>query len=88
MSYREEVSLSGVQRAVLFDDASRVLVAAGAGSGKTLLLVSYFVHVLLDEGVPLEDLAAVTFTRKAGELCIRDIGDSDKAAVIEILKLV
>lgn len=66
VSYREEASLSRDQRAVLFDDAPRVLVAAGAGSGKTRLLVAYFVHALLDEGVPLESLAAVTFTRKAG----------------------
>lgn len=30
----------------------------------------------------------VTFTRKAGLLCITDIGDEDKAAVIELLRLV
>jgi len=31
----------------------------------------------------------VTFTRKAGvPLCIRDIGDEDKAAVIDLLRLV
>jgi ATP-dependent helicase/nuclease subunit A len=66
VSYRDEVSLSDAQRAVLFDTTPRVLVAAGAGSGKTRLLVAYFVHALLDEDVPLEELAAVTFTRKAG----------------------
>jgi ATP-dependent helicase/nuclease subunit A len=49
-----------------------VLVAAGAGSGKTSLLVAYYVHALLDEGVPIESLVAVTFTRKAaGELADR-----------------
>ena len=66
VSYRHEVSLSPAQREVLFDPASHTLVAAGAGSGKTRLLVAYFVHALLDLGVDLEDLAAVTFTRKAG----------------------
>ena len=30
----------------------------------------------------------VTFTRKAGVLCIRDIGDEDKAAVMTLLGLV
>jgi len=66
VSYRDEVSLSPAQREVLFDRDARTLVAAGAGSGKTKLLVAYFVHALLDLGVPLKDLAAVTFTRKAG----------------------
>jgi ATP-dependent helicase/nuclease subunit A len=66
VSYRDEAPLSPAQRAVLFDAAPRMLVAAGAGSGKTRLLVAYFVHALLDQGVPLDELAAVTFTRKAG----------------------
>jgi hypothetical protein len=30
----------------------------------------------------------VTFTRKAGVLCIRDVGDEDKAAVMNLLGLV
>lgn len=50
VSYRDEVSLSPAQREVLFDPASHTLVAAGAGSGKTRLLVAYFVHALLDLG--------------------------------------
>lgn len=66
VNYRDEVSLSPAQLDVLFDPTSRTLVAAGAGSGKTRLLVAYFVHALLDLGIPLDDLAAVTFTRKAG----------------------
>ncbi len=66
MDYRDQASLSDAQRAVLFEQAPRALVAAGAGSGKTKLLVAYFVHCLLDLGLKLEDLAAVTFTRKAG----------------------
>jgi ATP-dependent helicase/nuclease subunit A len=66
MSYLEQADLSEPQRKVLRDGRPRRLVAAGAGSGKTRLLVAYFVHTLLDKGVPLEELAAVTFTRKAG----------------------
>ena len=64
--------LSLGQRHVLADDSSHVLVAAGAGSGKTRLLVAYFLKALLEDGVPLEGLTAVTFTRKAaGELLSR-----------------
>jgi len=66
MSYLEHVELSPAQLKVLSDAAPRGLVAAGAGSGKTRLLVAYFVHALLDDKVPFEKLAAVTFTRKAG----------------------
>jgi ATP-dependent helicase/nuclease subunit A len=66
MSYRDQADLSKAQRDVLYDAGPRTLVAAGAGSGKTSLLVAYFVHSLLDAGTPLTDLAAVTFTRKAG----------------------
>jgi ATP-dependent helicase/nuclease subunit A len=90
MEYREAVSLSAAQRKVLFDEASRTLVAAGAGSGKTRMLVAYFVHALLDLGVEMKDLAAVTFTRKAGsELAERirkeliDCGRPDLARSID-----
>ena len=51
MSYLEDMRLSPAQLEVLSDTAPRALVAAGAGSGKTSLLVAYFVHALLDEGV-------------------------------------
>jgi ATP-dependent helicase/nuclease subunit A len=66
MSYLDNTELSAAQLEVLADPRSRSLVAAGAGSGKTRLLVACFVRTLVDEGVSLDDIAAVTFTRKAG----------------------
>ncbi len=57
--------LSAGQQGILADGASRILVAAGAGSGKTRLLVAYFLKALLEDGVPLDGLTAVTFTKKA-----------------------
>ena len=42
-----------------------VLVEAGAGTGKTTLLVDRILHLILHEGVPLDEIAAITFTRKA-----------------------
>ena len=75
--------LSSAQRDILDDERPRILVAAGAGSGKTRLLVAYFLKALLQDGIPLERLAAVTFTKKAaGELLSRireSLYQSDRA---------
>jgi ATP-dependent helicase/nuclease subunit A len=46
------------------DLASNMLVEAGAGSGKTTSLVGRM-HALIVSGEPVEEIAAVTFTRKA-----------------------
>ncbi len=42
-----------------------ILVEAGAGTGKTTLLVDRILHLILSEGVRLDEIAAITFTRKA-----------------------
>lgn len=90
MNHGEVTKLSESQRAAVFDERPRVLVAAGAGSGKTRLLVAYFVQALVHEGLPLERLVAVTFTRKAAaELVsrirssLRDCGRSDLARSLD-----
>lgn len=59
------VALTAEQRAVLESRASRVFVSAAAGSGKTTLLVERYLRAVLDDGVPMEHLPTVTFTRKA-----------------------
>ncbi|MBN1580148.1 MAG: UvrD-helicase domain-containing protein, partial [Anaerolineae bacterium] len=41
-----------------------IVVTAGAGSGKTRTLVGRYL-ALLDAGVPLRSIAAITFTEKA-----------------------
>jgi len=49
-----------------------VWVEAGAGSGKTTELVNRLVNLIVDKGVPLDEIAAITFTKKAaGELKTR-----------------
>ena len=43
-----------------------LFVTAGAGSGKTSSLVSRVTQLVLEDGVPMEHIATVTFTIKAG----------------------
>ncbi len=42
-----------------------IVVTAGAGTGKTSLLVERILHLVLEHGAALERIAAITFTEKA-----------------------
>jgi ATP-dependent helicase/nuclease subunit A len=48
------------------DTGSTLFVEAGAGSGKTAKLVDRVITLVLRDGLPLSQIAAVTFTEKAG----------------------
>jgi ATP-dependent helicase/nuclease subunit A len=78
-----------------FAPCANFVVHAAAGSGKTTALVARIV-ALVREGVPLGDLAAITFTRKAaGEMnerlyrelrrARRELGGREQALVQEAL---
>ena len=59
------------QRAVERRDGS-LLVRAGAGTGKTTVLVERFVRAVTEDGVGVESILAITFTEKAAaEMRIR-----------------
>src|ERR1700692_4017408 len=46
-----------------------VFVSAGAGTGKTRVLVERFVRAVCDEGLDVQSVLVITYTRKAaGEL--------------------
>jgi ATP-dependent helicase/nuclease subunit A len=44
---------------------TNAVIAAGAGSGKTRVLAARFVHLVVREGIPVDAILALTFTRKA-----------------------
>jgi ATP-dependent exoDNAse (exonuclease V) beta subunit len=52
------------ERAVARRDGS-LMVRAGAGTGKTTVLVERFVRAVTEDGVPVEGILAITFTEKA-----------------------
>src|SRR5688572_26665318 len=52
------------ERAVSRRDCS-LIVRAGAGTGKTTVLVERFVRAVVEDQVPVEGILAITFTEKA-----------------------
>ena len=61
-------SLTEQQQSAVQSIDKNVLVSAGAGSGKTMVLVERYIEVLRnDDDSTISDIIAVTFTRKAAE---------------------
>ncbi|HEU6443609.1 MAG TPA: UvrD-helicase domain-containing protein [Gaiellaceae bacterium] len=59
------------QRAAI-DARGRVFVSAGAGTGKTAVLVERFVEAVCDRGLDVESVLVITYTKRAaGELRAR-----------------
>lgn len=68
------------QRAAVTGRQPTIAVTAGAGSGKTLALVGRFL-ALLEAGLPLRSLVAITFTDKAA----REMRNRVRAAITDWL---
>jgi ATP-dependent helicase/nuclease subunit A len=59
------------QRAAI-EATGRVFVSAGAGTGKTAVLVERFVRAVCDDGVDVDSVLVITYTKRAaGELRAR-----------------
>ena len=68
---RARVSLNAEQLAAVEADGE-VFVSAGAGTGKTTVLVERFVRAVCDAGLDVDSILVITYTRKAaGELRAR-----------------
>ena len=57
--------LTAEQRAAVESRESGLFVHANAGSGKTRVLVERFVRAVVEDGVPVDRILAITFTEKA-----------------------
>jgi ATP-dependent exoDNAse (exonuclease V) beta subunit len=61
-----------VEQRTAVDARGEVFVSAGAGTGKTTVLVERFVRAVCDEGLDVGSILVITYTRKAaGELRAR-----------------
>ncbi|MGI9659851.1 MAG: UvrD-helicase domain-containing protein, partial [Gaiellaceae bacterium] len=74
------------QQVAAIEERGVVFVSAGAGTGKTTVLVERFVKALVEDGVDVDSLLVITYTeRAAGELRARirarlvELGGSDLA---------
>ena len=59
------IQLDEQQQAAVYTDSPRALVLAGAGSGKTRVLVERVAHLIENKKVSPSEILALTFTRKA-----------------------
>ncbi len=64
--------LNQEQRAAVIHDSGPLLIVAGAGTGKTTVLINRLLYLIKDKQVPADKILLVTFTEKgAGELVER-----------------
>ncbi|MCI8797450.1 MAG: UvrD-helicase domain-containing protein [Dorea sp.] len=79
-------NLNEKQKEAVLETEGYVRVIAGAGSGKTKLLVSRYVYLVQDYGIDSSNILCVTFTNKAaGEMKKRIralIGENDEVSLI------
>ena len=53
------------QEQAIYEKGCNILVAAGAGSGKTAVLVERIIHKIVDEKIDIDKILVVTFTNAA-----------------------
>ena len=69
MTVVDEIRAPNAEQLAAIDAPGLVFVSAGAGTGKTTVLVERFVRAVCDRGLPMDSVLAITYTeRAAGEL--------------------
>ena len=61
------IDLTSDQAAAVATDEDATLVLAGAGSGKTAVITSKVAHLVLNQGVPPEEILVLAFNSKAAK---------------------
>ncbi|MCB9799484.1 MAG: UvrD-helicase domain-containing protein [Candidatus Omnitrophica bacterium] len=59
------MKLTKLQKAAVEAAGKNILVAAGAGTGKTRVLVERFIHLVVHHHIPVTEILTLTFTEKA-----------------------
>ena len=68
------------QQQAAIDARGSTFVSAGAGTGKTTVLVERFARAVIDDGLDVDSLLVITYTdRAAGELRAQDPGPTARA---------
>ena len=60
-------NLDTEQQSAAISNGGEVVISAGAGSGKTMLLVGRYLYLLKTKHVPMQSIVAITFTNKAAD---------------------
>ena len=69
------------------DARGRVFVSAGAGTGKTAVLVERFVEAVCDRGLDVESILVITYTKRAaGELRARIRADLRRRGRVDLAR--
>ncbi|WP_295333009.1 ATP-dependent helicase [Flavobacterium sp.] len=76
--------LNDRQQEAVVSDAKRLLVLAGAGSGKTKTLLQKIIYLIKEKKVPPSSILAITFTKNAtNEMIDRLIVSADSSGIYE-----
>ncbi len=77
-------NLNPQQHQAVVDDSKRILVLAGAGSGKTKTLLQKIIYLIEEQGVRPSEILAITFTKNAAnEMLDRLIISADHTGAYE-----